>query len=178
VDALTKLGTVDPSVIQLGGDILASNVNGPGMELIAKRKRRQLFTSGVLSPDELTEEEQQEMQANQQQPQPDPAMVLAQAEQAKAQAELANAQTKQAEAELDKQVKIKEAEQKDKELQIRAYEAETKRFEADIDRAKALGEIKGKAALSAKLLAEAQAQDIENDAVMSGITSIVDRLRG
>jgi len=75
-------------------------------------------------------------------------------------------------------VKMKEAEQKDKELQIRAYEAETKRFEADIDRAKALGEIKGKAAQSAKALAEAEAQDIENDAVKAGITKIVDRLRG
>jgi len=178
VDALTKLGTVDPSVIQLGGDILANNVNGPGMEIIAKRKRRQLFTSGVLSPDELTEEEQQEMQSQQQQPQPDPAMVLAQAEQAKAQADLMSAQTKQMEAQIDAQAKMKEAEQKDKELQIRAYEAETKRFEADIDRSKALAEIKGKGAQAAKLLAEAQAQDIENDAVMSGITNIVDRLRG
>jgi len=82
------------------------------------------------------------------------------------------------EAQIDAQVKMKEAEQKDKELQIRAYEAETKRFEADIDRSKALAEIKGKGAQAAKLLAEAQAQDIENDAVMSGITSIVDRLRG
>jgi len=178
VDALTKLGTVDPSVIQLGGDILANNVNGPGMEIIAKRKRRQLFTSGVLAPEELTEEEQQEMQSQQQQPQPDPAMVLAQAEQAKAQADLMSAQTKQMEAQIDAQAKIKEAEQKDKELQIRAYEAETKRFEADIDRSKALAEIKGKGAQAAKLLAEAQAQDIENDAVMSGITNIVDRLRG
>jgi len=178
VDALTKLGTVDPSVIQLGGDILASNVNGPGMEIIAKRKRRQLFTSGALSPDELTEEEQQEMQANQQAPQEDPMMVAARAEEAKAQADLMAAQTKQMEAQMDAQSKMKEAEQKDKELQIRAYEAETKRFEADIDRSKALAEIKGKGAQAAKLLAEAQAQDIENDAVMSGITSIVDRLRG
>ena len=118
------------------------------------------------------------MQANQQQPQEDPMMVAARAEEAKAQADLMSAQTKQMEAQIDAQVKMKEAEQKDKELQIRAYEAETKRFEADIDRSKALAEIKGKGAQAAKLLAEAQAQDIENDAVMSGIVNIVDRLRG
>jgi len=178
VDALTKLGAVDPTVIQLGGDVLAENVNGPGMSIIAKRKRRQLFTAGVLAPDELTDEEQAELQNQQQTPQEDPMMVAARAEEAKAQADLMSAQTKQMEAQLDAQVKMKEAEQKDKELQIRAYEAETKRFEADIDRSKALAEIKGKGAQAAKLLAEAQAQDIENDAVMSGIVNIVDRLRG
>jgi molybdopterin-biosynthesis enzyme MoeA-like protein len=178
VDALTKLGTVDPSVIQLGGDILANNVNGPGMEIIAKRKRRQLFTSGVLSPDELTEEEQQEMQANQQAPQEDPNMVLARAEEGKAQAEIVNAQTKQMQVKIDAAVKEKELEQKDKELMIDAYEAETDRFKADISRGTALAEIKGKGALAAKALSEAEAQDIENDAVKSGILSIVERLRG
>jgi sarcosine oxidase gamma subunit len=179
VDAMTKLGSVDPSVIQLGGDILADNINGPGMSVIAKRKRRQLFTQGVLSPDELTDEEKAELQQQQgQQPQEDPMMVAARAEEAKAQADLMTAQTKQAEAQLNAQISMKGVEQKDKELQIKAYEAETDRFKADVDRSKALAEIKGKGAQAAKLLAEAQAQDIQNDAVISGMSKVLDRIKG
>lgn len=179
VDAMTKLGSVDPSVIQLGGDILADNINGPGMAIIAKRKRRQLFTAGVLSPDELTDEEQAELQQQQgQPPQEDPMMVAARAEEAKAQADLMSAQTKQAEAQLNAQISMKEVEQKDKELQIKAYEAETDRFKADVDRSKALAEIKGKGAQAAKLLAEAQAQDIQNDAVISGMSKVLERIKG
>lgn len=179
VDAMTKIGSVDPSVIQLGGDILADNINGPGMAVIAKRKRRQLFTAGVLTPDELTDEEQAELQQQQQQPpQEDPMMVAARAEEAKAQADLMAAQTKQFESQAEQQKVAAELRQKDQELQIKSYEAETDRFKSEIERAKALADIKGKGAQAAKFLAEAQAIDIENDAAMSGLSDVVAKIKG
>lgn len=170
VRALTELGTVDPSVIELGGDIIARNIPAPGMDAIAARKRRQLFQSGVLLPNELTEEEQAELQQMQQQPpQEDPAMVLARAEEGKAQADIITAQTKQMEAQADIQ-------NKQQENQIRAYEAETKRFEAEIDKVKAVAEIKAKGAQSAKYLAEAEAIDIDNDSKVSGLSRAMEAM--
>jgi len=171
VSAMVQLGGVDPSVIEMGGDVIAQNINAPGMDIVAKRKRRQLFMSGALLPDELTDEERAEQQQMQGQQQPDPNMVLAMAEQQKAEADLITAQTKQQEAAVT-------AQQRTHELQIKAFEAETDRYKADIDRAKAMGEIKGKAAASAKLLAEAEAIDIENDVKKSGVHALAERLKG
>lgn len=88
VAAITEIAAVDPSVIQTGSDILFNNITAPGMDLIAERKRRQLFIAGQIPPDQLTDEEKQEQVAQQQQPpQPDPNMVLAQAEAGKAEAQ-------------------------------------------------------------------------------------------
>lgn len=65
--------------------------------------------------------------------------------------------------------------QKYQELQIKSFEAETDRYKADIDRAKALSEIQGNQAQAAKLLAEAEAQDIENDLVSSGVQDLIQK---
>ncbi|TXI35802.1 MAG: hypothetical protein E6Q56_13370 [Mycobacterium sp.] len=48
----------------------------------------------------------------------------------------------------------------------------------DIERAKAMAEIKGKGAQAAKLLAEAEAIDIDNDAKVSGMSNIMERIQG
>ena len=167
VSALTEIGKVDPEVIALGGDILLGNIPSPGMDQIAERKRQGLFQAGLIPPNQLTDEEQQQQQAMAQQPPPeDPMMVAAKAEEAKAQADLIAAQTKQ-------QTAMSEAEVKMGELKVRVFEAETRRFEAEIGKATALAEIKGKHAQAAKALAEAEAQDIENDMVSSGVTELM-----
>ena len=92
VEAITEIAAVDPTAIEMGSDILFNSLPTPGMDLLAERKRRQLFINGLIPVDQMTDEEkaemeqQQQMQAQQAQ-QPDPAMVLAQAEAGKAQAQ-------------------------------------------------------------------------------------------
>ncbi len=184
VTALTEVGAIDPSVIEMGGDILLRNINAPGMDQLAERKRQQLFNAGIIPEEQMTDEEKAQLaQMQQQGPQPDPNMVLAQAEQTKADALMADAQTKQIgvqvqmqDSQTKQQVAIVDAQSKEKELQIRAFEAETDRYKADIDRAKAMAEIKGKSAQAAKLLAEAEAIDIENDAKSSGMERVMERV--
>ena len=170
VTALTEVGKVDPSVIEMGGDILLGNITSPGMDQLADRKRLQLFQAGVIPQDQLTDEEQAQQQQMAQQPPPeDPMMVAARAEETKAQADLVEAQTKQASTQADIQIKTKQ-------IEIDAFNAETQRFEAQVKHAQAMADIKGKGASAAKALAEAEAQDIENDAVTSGVMDLVERV--
>ena len=96
-------------------------------------------------------------------------MVAARAEETKAQADLVEAQTKQASTQADIQIKTKQ-------IEIDAFNAETQRFEAQVKHAQAMADIKGKGASAAKALAEAEAQDIENDAVTSGVMDLVERV--
>jgi hypothetical protein len=184
VTAMAEVGALDPTIVDLGGDILLNNIPGPGMSQLAERKRAMLLKAGAIPFEQMTDEEKAQAQQQAQQPQPDPNMVLAQAEQMKSEAMMVDAQTKQAQVQIsaqDSQTKQQmaavDAQSKDKELQIRAFEAETDRYKADIDKAKALAEIKGKSAQAAKLLAEAEAIDIENDAKHSGMSNIIERMR-
>ena len=88
VAAITEIAAVDPTVIQIGSDILFNNLSSPGMDLIAQRKRQQLFQAGMIPVEQMTDEEKQQMQQMQSQPQqPDAATLLAQAEIGKAQAQ-------------------------------------------------------------------------------------------
>ncbi len=179
VQALTEVGAIDPSIIQMGGDVLLKNITAPGMDQIAERKRRQLFTQGLIPVDQMTEEEQAEYQQMQQQPQqPDAMMVAAMAEQKKAEADMLAQQNKQAEIQIKAQSEMANVQLKEKELQIKAFGEETRRYEADIARGVALADIKGKAAQAAKVLAEAEAQDIENDVASSGIMNIIEKIKG
>lgn len=108
VENIVAIGQVDPDFIKLGGDIIASNINAPGMDQIARRKRQQLFEAGAIPPQDFTEEEEQiAEQQSQQPPQPDPMMVAAEAERIKAENEQAktqiSVQEKSAKIELDQQ---------------------------------------------------------------------------
>jgi hypothetical protein len=85
VQSIVQIGQVDPSFIQLGGDILANNITAPGMDQLARRKREQLFKAGAIPPTDFTEQEQQQAAAAQQAPkEPDPMSVAAEAELIKA----------------------------------------------------------------------------------------------
>ncbi|RKZ81800.1 MAG: hypothetical protein DRQ39_11440 [Gammaproteobacteria bacterium] len=75
-------------MVEMGGDVLFSNISSPGMDLIAERKRKQLFEAGIIPDDQLTDEEKQiQQQKAQEPPPPDPMMVAAQAEADKAKAD-------------------------------------------------------------------------------------------
>lgn len=89
VSAFMEIAAIDPSSIQLGGDILFKNITSPGMDLIAERLRQRLFNAGEIPESQMTDEEKQEMLIRQQQPPPppDPVQLLAEAEINKAEAQ-------------------------------------------------------------------------------------------
>jgi len=88
VDTIIGIGQVDPSFIEMGGDILAKNITAPGMDSLAERKRQALFLTGIIPLEQQTDEEkQQTIKAQRTPPPPDPALVLAEAEASKAEAQ-------------------------------------------------------------------------------------------
>lgn len=75
VTTITELAAIDPSIIQIGADVLLNNINSPGIDEIAERKRMMMVNQGIIPPSQLTDEEKQAMaqrqaQLGQQQPSP------------------------------------------------------------------------------------------------------------
>jgi len=172
VKAIVEVGKIDPTAVQMGSDILFKNIPSPGMDDIAERKRQQLFAQGLIPQTQMTDQELQQLQAQQNQPpQEDPNMVLARAEEAKAQADFAKVQQDAQESQQAHEIKMAELRLREVELSIRQYEAQVKGAEAGVS-------IKLKGAQAAKTLAEAEAQDVETDAVVSGITSLMENRGG
>lgn len=131
VRAITEIAAVDPSVIETGSDILLGNINSPGMDKLAERKRAQLVQMGIVPEDQLTDEEKAQIaQARAmaaQQPQPeDPAMVMAKAEEAKAQADIIEAQSEQAKIAAD-------IEAQNRKMANDEYKAETERLRLQLE---------------------------------------------
>lgn len=120
VTAITEMAQVDPTIIQLGGDVLLRNVPAPGMDLIADRKRAELFKAGLIPQDQMTQEElQQFQQAQQQEPPPDAGMVLAQAEMLKAQNE-------QAQLAQEREIAIADLGLRDRKMTLDEFQIEAK----------------------------------------------------
>tara|TARA_R100000808_G_C2155063_1_gene166776 strand:+ start:9217 stop:11487 length:2271 start_codon:yes stop_codon:yes gene_type:complete len=93
-EAITALAQIDPTIIDLAGDILLDNIETAGAKQISDRKRQQMVNAGLIPQNQLTNEEITIMQQTaMQEPPPDPALLLAQAEMTKADAELMKAQT-------------------------------------------------------------------------------------
>lgn len=117
VDTIVKVAQVDPSIIELGGDILLKNVAAPGMDQIAARKREQLLLAGAIPEDQMTDEEMEMLIAMQQRQQnsqqSDAATMIGEAELIKAQNEQArtvvDVQDKRAKIQLAAVREIREA---------------------------------------------------------------------
>ena len=94
VKAITEIAAVDPTVLQVGADVLLSNISAPGVDTLAKRVRHSMVVGGAIPEDQLTEEEMKLVAAIQQQQaqsqEVDPAQAIAQAELEKAKAETAD----------------------------------------------------------------------------------------
>lgn len=149
VSAITEIGQVDPSFVELGGDILANNITAPGMRDIAGRKRQVLFNQGAIPFDQQTEQEQQEtMAAQQQPPQQDPMMVAAEAE-------LIKAQNEQQETQIG-------VEEKSANIQLKARELALKESQFEHSRNMDMVKAQKTATEAEKTAAEAQGQMIEN----------------
>jgi len=109
-ERLMQVIAIDPQAMELSRDVFYKNQTGPGMKTLANRSRKQGIQSGLIGPEEWTEEEQAEQQQLQQQqanqpPQEDPLMVEARGVELSGQADVLNAQTKQSEAQFNAQVK-------------------------------------------------------------------------
>lgn len=73
VQAINELAAIDPSIIAIGADVLLNNINAPGIDEIAERKRAMMVAQGIIPPNQLTDEEkaqlaQKQAQQGQQQP--------------------------------------------------------------------------------------------------------------
>ena len=176
VRTLVELGQVDPAIIQMSSDVLANNVQAPGMGDVAGRARAMLLQQGLIPEDQWTDEErakaQEAMQMAQMQPQEDPMMVAARAEEAKAQADLVDAQTKQMQTSADVQQKNASIEVDRFNAQTKRIEAETAQIEAAVKAQEAGVNIEHIKIKARKDAAEAEAQEIENAAVDAGIVDL------
>lgn len=172
VSAITEMAQVDPSIIQLGGDVLLSNVSAPGMDLVAERKRRELVKAGLIPESQLNDEEVQKIQIEAQQPpQPDPNMVLAQAEQTKAQADMLSEQNKQQQMQIDAELKLRDQELKLKEMEIKetggVINAQQKNQEFDLKLEKMQQDL---------ILAMSEQQRKQNETMVNALNTQADTL--
>lgn len=142
VAAILEVAAIDPSIIQVAGDIMYNNLSAPGMDLVAQRIRQQLINAGMIPQSQLTEEEmaaiQQAQLEAQQNRQPDPAMVLAEAEVRKADAEIAKAQAQTqkvlVEAQKDQADITLKAQKDQREAAVSAAEIALKQEKISIER--------------------------------------------
>ena len=138
---MLDLAQVDPTILQLGGDLLLKNVVSPVADALAERRRIQMIAQGVIPESQMTDEERAQIaqrQAMQGQAQ-DPAMVLAQAESMKAQAEQLRAQVElqklqleTAKIQLEAQKMAAGLQSDQANLQLDAFNAETNRMNTQI----------------------------------------------
>lgn len=120
VAAINELAQIDPSILAIGGDILLSNIDAPGVEKIAERKRKQMIQQGMIPPEQLTDEEKAQMQQQQQQGnQPSP---IDQANLMIAQATAEDIQGKNQERGLKLQLEQQKLQLKQMELQMKAQQ--------------------------------------------------------
>jgi len=169
LEAITSLAQVDPSLMQIAGDLLLQNVNTPAASQIAERKRAQMLQQGLIPQSQMSEEElmaaQQQAQMGQQAP--DPAMVLAQAEQLKAEAEMMRSQIEMQKLQ-NEQMKLQLEAQKlqsqsvgdQADNAIDAFNAETKRMETQIKAQQANATVD-------KTAAQAMGENLDNQRKMS-----------
>lgn len=141
IEFMLEAGKVDPSIIQLGGDVLLNAIQAPGAKTLAERKRMMLLQQGAIPESQMNDDERAMMQAKAQQPQmPSPEMVLAQAEMEKAKADQMRAQIELMKVENDRlqlQIKAMEvqarAQSEDIKNQVGIYQAQTQRYKAEAD---------------------------------------------
>ena len=126
--ALLEMAQIDPSLIQMSGDVMLKNVDAPGMDTLAARKRQQLLAGGMIPADQQTEEEQQIMaqQAQSAGQQPDAMMVAAQAEMQKAQAQNNKNSLEAEKVKLDMMIREQQNQMKMQEQQLQLQQAQFK----------------------------------------------------
>ena len=164
VSAITDYAQIDPTILQIGGDVLLNNISAPGMDKIAERKRLQMLQAGLIPETQQTEQEKKLMEQIRKQPkEPDAAMVLAKAEQAKADAKREETQMKsQIEGQKNQLKAIQlqmEKEKQDREEMFTAIKYATEEIQAQANALKIIREALGvESILAPEVLASFKAQ--------------------
>jgi hypothetical protein len=141
LEMIIEMAKVDPTIMQIAGDVMMQNINSPAADQIAERKRDQMLKAGMIPMSQLTDEEQAQMQQQmaQQGQQQDPASIMAQAEMLKGQAEMVRAQIEQVKVQ-NEQMKIQLEAQKaqmsaqndQQDNQVDVFKAQTDRMNTQI----------------------------------------------
>ena len=141
LEMIIEMAKVDPTIMQIAGDVMMQNINSPAADQIAERKRDQMLKAGMIPMSQLTDEEQVQIQQQmaQQGQQQDPASIMAQAEMLKGQAEMARAQIEQVKVQ-NEQMKIQVEAQKaqmsaqndQQDNQVDVFKAQTDRMNTQI----------------------------------------------
>jgi len=105
IETMLSMGQYDPTILQVGKDIMLKSLNSPDMDILADRVRAQMVQQGQIPQSELTDQELAEQQQKAQQPPPpDPSMMAAQANMKLADAEIMKAQNQAQKNEIDAQL--------------------------------------------------------------------------
>ena len=121
VRAITDLARLNPEILNVGADLMLSNISAPGMDVLAERVRGSMVNNGQIPESQLTEEETEmverirQAQAEQQAlaaQQVDPAQKIAEAELDKARAQVADTISKTQEREAKLQIQLQESQNK------------------------------------------------------------------
>jgi len=101
IASMLEYASIDPTIMQIGGDVMLKAVDAPLIGTVAERKRAMMLQQGMIPQSEWTEEEAAQMQAAAQQPkEPDASMIMAQAELLKGQADMQEQQNRATELQL------------------------------------------------------------------------------
>lgn len=154
LDALLKYAAIDPTVVQQAGDVMLKAIDAPLVDQIAERKRVQMLQAGFIPPEQMTEEEQQQMALLAQQPKA-PSI-----EETLAQAELTKANNEQAKIIQNGQLKNMELQLKARQQQIDELKLEVETIKAanaqPYEQAKAQADVENTRADTVKKIAEAE----------------------
>ena len=98
--AILEVGAIVPGVLERNTDIIARNMDAPGMDVVASRERAFLMDNRVIPEEEWTDEERARAEQAQAESsgQPDPVSMMAQAETMRAESEAQKAQFQALEA--------------------------------------------------------------------------------
>lgn len=144
--ALLEYAAIDPTVVQMGGDVMLRAIDAPLVDKIAERKRAQMLQAGMIPPDQMTDEEKDLMQQQAQKPrEPDAEMVFAQAEMKKATV-----------AEIELQLKAQAQEIEMKKLGLQGAKIGIDDKKSNIEGARAVSDIRNTDADTMKKVAETQ----------------------
>lgn len=105
IETMLAMGQYDPTILQVGKDVMLKSLNDPNMDILANRVRAQMVQQGQIPESELTDQERAEQQQKAQQPPPpDPNMMAAQANMKLADAEIMKAQNQAQKNQIDAQI--------------------------------------------------------------------------
>ena len=149
IDTIIEIAKIDPTILQIAGDVLLDNVSTASAQQISDRKREQMLSQGMIPQSQMTQDELAAMaQAQQQPPEPDPAFIIAQAEMGKAQAEQLRAQVEAQKVQNETmRIQIEAQKMQNTSLvnqaksQVDIFNAQTSRLKVEVDAEKAGAEI-------------------------------------